>query len=100
MARAEKKRVKEAAKKLKEEELAAERAEKKAKAKADREAALAKACPGAKRYKGLKKPRCNGGKPCESCLAKFAAVQGAKVTDVLTTVPSTCTIEVEVKGET
>ena len=99
VARAEKKRVKEAAKKLKEEEIATERAEKKAKAKADREAALAKACPGAKRYKGLKKPRCNGGKPCESCLAKFAAVQGAKVTDVLTTVPSTCTIEVEVKGE-
>jgi hypothetical protein len=83
VARAEAKRVREAAKKLKEEEIAAERAEKKAKAKADREAALKAACPGAKKYKGLKKPRCNKGNPCDSCLAKFAAVQGAKVTDVL-----------------
>jgi hypothetical protein len=93
VARAENKRVREAAKRLKEEEIATERAEKKAKAKADREAALAKACPGAKKYKGLKKPRCNGGKPCESCLAKYAAVQGAKVTDVLTNVPSTGIME-------
>jgi len=32
-------------------------------------------CKGHKRYKGIRKPKCNGGNPCEACLAKFEDVQ-------------------------
>jgi hypothetical protein len=83
VARAEKKRVREAEKKAAEEKKIAEREEKKALAKVAKAAALSLACPGAAKYKGLKKPRCNKGNPCQSCLLKYAAVQAAKVTDVL-----------------
>lgn len=30
-----------------------------------------KACKNSKRYKGLRRPRCNGGRPCKACRVKF-----------------------------
>ncbi len=36
-----------------------------------------KRCSNANRYQGLKKPKCNGGKPCLACKTKFKAVQSA-----------------------
>lgn len=54
----------------------------KAKAKEERdrlrEAALKLKCPNADKYKGSRKPMCNKGNPCESCLSKYAEVQAAK----------------------
>lgn len=48
------------------------KAAKKAEKKAVKEADLKVACKGAKRYKGTRKPKCNGGNPCETCLKKYA----------------------------
>lgn len=31
-------------------------------------------CKGADKYKGIRKPRCNNGNPCQTCLAKYAEV--------------------------
>lgn len=31
------------------------------------------ACYGAKRYKGMHPPKCNGGDPCLTCRLKYAA---------------------------
>jgi hypothetical protein len=35
-------------------------------------------CPNAVKYKGKRKPICNGGNPCQSCLKKYAEEQEAK----------------------
>ncbi len=35
-------------------------------------------CPNAGKYKGKRKPTCNGGNPCQSCLKKYAEEQEAK----------------------
>jgi hypothetical protein len=43
-----------------------------------RQEALKIACKGSGTYQGKRKPKCNGGTPCESCLAKYAEVQAAK----------------------
>ena len=61
-------------------ELAEKEAKASAKAEKKRERleALVKRCKGADKYKGTRKPNCNQGKACESCLAKYAEVQGAK----------------------
>ena len=48
------------------------KAAKKAEKKAMKEADLKITCKGAKRYKGTRKPKCNGGNPCETCLKKYA----------------------------
>jgi len=72
--KAERQAAKAEAERLKREE----REKRKAEEKAAREAALKVACPNSKKYKGLKKPRCNGGEPCETCLKKYAEVQAAK----------------------
>jgi hypothetical protein len=39
---------------------------------------LKKECAGAKKYKGVRAPKCNGGNPCQSCLTKYAEAQRAK----------------------
>ena len=69
--RTENKRVKEAAKKVKEEELAAEKAAKKAEKQAQLLAAKRVQCSKANRYKGLKYPKCGPEGPCEACLRKY-----------------------------
>lgn len=43
----------------------------------DKAAALAIDC-GNKKYKGVRKPQCNGGNPCEKCQQVYAAAQAAK----------------------
>jgi hypothetical protein len=48
------------------------KAAKKAEKKATKEADLKVACKGAKTYKGVRRPKCNGGNPCETCLKKYA----------------------------
>ena len=48
------------------------RAAMKLRAQAAKEEALKKKCAGADKYKGIRKPKCNGGNPCEACLAKYA----------------------------
>lgn len=37
-----------------------------------------KACANAKRYLGLKRPRCNGGKVCDSCRSKWETFKNFK----------------------
>ena len=37
-----------------------------------------KVCRNFPRYKGLKKPRCNKGDPCEACRKRYAFVQTRK----------------------
>ena len=36
-----------------------------------RQEALAIKCNGADRYKGVRRPACNGGNPCQTCIAKY-----------------------------
>jgi hypothetical protein len=55
------------------------KAARKAEKKAAKEADLTKQCKGAARYKGIRKPNCNGGKPCEACLAKYDEHQADKL---------------------
>jgi hypothetical protein len=45
-----------------------------------KEAALRVACAYSSKYKGTRKPKCNGGNPCEACLAKYELHQIAKQT--------------------
>ena len=66
--RTENKRVREEAKKLKEEAIAVEKAAKKAEKKAQLLAAKRVQCNKAKKYKGLKFPKCSPEGPCETCL--------------------------------
>lgn len=54
------------------------RAARKAEAKAVKEEALKLACANSGKYQGIRKPACNQGSPCESCLKKYAEVQAAK----------------------
>jgi hypothetical protein len=49
----------------------ARRAARKVAAEAAKEERLALQCDGYKRYKGVRAPKCNGGKPCQSCLKKY-----------------------------
>jgi hypothetical protein len=44
----------------------------------EKQAALAIECDGYKTYKGIQKPRCNKGNPCQACLARYAAAQATK----------------------
>lgn len=44
----------------------------------EKEAALKIACKNSGRYKGTRKPTCNGGHPCESCLKRYSEVQEEK----------------------
>lgn len=55
---------------LKEREDVIRQAEK-AKRQAEKEAAQAIKCSYADKYKGTRKPNCNGGKPCLACIAKY-----------------------------
>lgn len=55
------------------------KAEKKARDKAAREAALKVKCKGADKYKGVRAPKCNGGDPCQTCLARYAQAQADKL---------------------
>lgn len=56
--------------------------ERKAQAKLEKQQAQAEAlrltCKGYKTYQGKRKPNCNGGNPCLSCLAKYAEIQASK----------------------
>lgn len=72
--RAERKAAKEAA------ELAEKERKLKAKIekKAEQQAALRLSCKGSAKYQGKRKPNCNKGNPCLTCLAKYAEVQGGK----------------------
>lgn len=47
------------------------KAERQAARKEARQAALAIECKGHSKYKGVRKPACNGGNPCQACLAKY-----------------------------
>ena len=47
------------------------KARERAKKKADREARLLIKCAYADKYKGSRKPNCNKGRPCQTCLAKY-----------------------------
>ena len=44
----------------------------------DREAANLIACPKSGEFKGFRYPKCNGGEPCATCLAKYNERQAAK----------------------
>lgn len=44
----------------------------------EKEAALKIACKNSGHYKGTRKPTCNGGNPCESCLKRYSEVQAEK----------------------
>lgn len=72
--RSERKALKEAAEAAEKERKAAERA----KAKEERQEALRLTCKNAMKYKGTRKPACNDGIGCLTCLAKYAEVQAAK----------------------
>lgn len=48
------------------------------KVKSQKAADLSKKCKAADRYKGIRKPACNGGNPCEYCLNKYMEVQSSK----------------------
>lgn len=50
----------------------------KAEKEAQKEADLKIKCKNADRYKGKRKPVCNGGNPCETCLKKYEEEQAAK----------------------
>ena len=55
------------------------KAEERARIKAEKEVALRIQCAKAENFKGTRYPKCNGGSdPCETCLAKYIAVQKAK----------------------
>lgn len=54
------------------------RAARKVEAKAAKEEALKLACKGAAKYQGKRKPACNQGSPCQSCVSKYQEVQAAK----------------------
>ena len=62
------------------EELAekARKAEEKARLKVEREESLRLTCKNATKYKGTRKPTCNGGLGCLTCSAKYAEVQAVK----------------------
>lgn len=47
------------------------RSERKAEKKKAREEAFAIKCKGADKYKGIRKPACNGGVPCQTCTTKY-----------------------------
>jgi hypothetical protein len=69
---------------LREEAEAAEKARKvkeKADKKTAREAALKVKCPKADKYKGTRYPKCNGGDPCQTCLAKYRTNHPATLGD-------------------
>ena len=36
---------------------------------------LMKRCSSAAKYKGIRKPTCNGDNPCEACVRKYARMQ-------------------------
>jgi hypothetical protein len=36
------------------------------------------ACKGSKTYQGIRRPKCNDGNPCQTCVAKYKEVQDAK----------------------
>jgi hypothetical protein len=57
------------------------RAEEKRLAKIAKEEALKIRCKNAADYKGVRRPACNKGNPCQACLAKYAEVQAKKVLD-------------------
>lgn len=59
----------------------------KAKQQAAKEAALKIKCPKADKFKGMRKPRCNGGEPCETCLKKYEERQAQKRVKLTQTVP-------------
>ena len=50
----------------------------KQKNKQDKVKSLLQKCKKADTYKGIRKPNCNEGNPCEYCLAKYKEVQDAK----------------------
>lgn len=77
--RTENKRVRVEAKKLKDEAAAEAKKAKKDAAQKAKSEALAIRCKKADKYNGMKKPSCG----CQTCEAKYATVQAAKVTDVL-----------------
>lgn len=47
------------------------RAERKVEKQKAKEEALTIKCKGADRYKGIRKPACNGGNPCQTCITKY-----------------------------
>jgi hypothetical protein len=49
-----------------------DRASRKADRIVARQEALKLACVGAAKYKGVRRPHCNGGNPCQSCLTQYA----------------------------
>lgn len=55
------------------------RAEEKKVAKIAKEAALKIKCKGADSYKAVRKPACNKGNPCQTCLEKYAEAQIQKL---------------------
>ena len=59
------------------------KAKRKADKKAKKEADLTKQCKAANRYKGIRKPTCNNGHPCESCLKKHDEYKAAKLQKLL-----------------
>lgn len=72
--RAERRALKEAAEASERERKAEERA----KAKKERLESLRLTCKNAMKYKGTRKPTCNDGIGCLTCLAKYSEVQGLK----------------------
>ena len=40
------------------------------------------ACKGSLTYKGIRRPKCNDGNPCQTCLAKYKEVQDEKIIDL------------------
>lgn len=68
--------------KLVEDRISAHKANIKAAAKAEKEKAKEEAlkikCKNADKYKGIKPPKCNGGNPCLTCLAKYKKAQEAQ----------------------
>ena len=59
------------------------KAKRKADKKAKKEADLTKQCKAANRYKGIRKPTCNNGHPCEACLKKHDEYKAAKLQKLL-----------------
>lgn len=60
------------------------KAARKAEARQVKEAALKVKCKSADKYKGTRKPTCNGGNPCHTCIKKYEEAQREKIEDQLT----------------
>lgn len=89
------KAARQAAKEAAEQAEREEKARLKAEKKATKEAALKIKCKGADKYKGTRKPKCNGGEPCETCRKKYEEMQAAKnkpVPNTAVSLPSCQTI--------